>query len=470
MSRVRIVGGTITKTSKGAYNMYSDENIVHSSGKAISEVGEENGITFGEPKEVPKKENLNEKIINCVVNFRRCNDYMDLSRDEKKGDKEPDNSKIYGFDWMRDEYKDSYGYYWEGDATKRDVENKILSEKDLSARFSNLENEYSPINIEWKKDKYYTPWLSLYENQTVRLRLTMDWDNKPNELKWDEEYSHSDCLKLPDPTSIEIKKGKGMFSSYQDVEIECIGIIEEEKEIRLLADGKLAGRIRILPNKKKTLKITWCLVDVSGKNLKGDYKDIKNLENKLNKQKIERFVKYLSFSQALIDVEATSTFKEIKLSDSGKVWGEYNQYPGFTHNGKGIINTSALENDCISEYEKINKNDPNHIVMFLINNYKPSIKIMNRVINEIPNANTVGHAIDFGSKYLMLYEGFDSHNKTVVHEILHCLGLKHSFDKIAKHKFKAYQTDNFMDYVYGEQNDIRTSLWKWQWDVIRSKL
>ncbi|NRS90787.1 hypothetical protein HNQ02_003734 [Flavobacterium sp. 7E] len=50
MSRVRIVGGTITKTSKGAYNMYSDENIVHSSGKAISEVGEENGITFGDPK------------------------------------------------------------------------------------------------------------------------------------------------------------------------------------------------------------------------------------------------------------------------------------------------------------------------------------------------------------------------------------------------------------------------------------
>jgi hypothetical protein len=50
MSRVRIVGGTITKTSKGAYNMYSDENIVYSSGKAISEVGEENGITFGEPK------------------------------------------------------------------------------------------------------------------------------------------------------------------------------------------------------------------------------------------------------------------------------------------------------------------------------------------------------------------------------------------------------------------------------------
>jgi hypothetical protein len=53
MSRIRIVGGTITKTTEGAHHMYSEENIVFNSNKTITEVGKENGIVFGEPKDAP---------------------------------------------------------------------------------------------------------------------------------------------------------------------------------------------------------------------------------------------------------------------------------------------------------------------------------------------------------------------------------------------------------------------------------
>lgn len=62
MSRIRIVGGTITKTTGGAHHMYSEGNIVFNSGKTITEVGEENGITFGEPKDAPVINRL-KKII-----------------------------------------------------------------------------------------------------------------------------------------------------------------------------------------------------------------------------------------------------------------------------------------------------------------------------------------------------------------------------------------------------------------------
>lgn len=48
MSRIRIVGGTITKTTVGDHNIYSDGNIVYSSGKAITETSDV-GITYGEP-------------------------------------------------------------------------------------------------------------------------------------------------------------------------------------------------------------------------------------------------------------------------------------------------------------------------------------------------------------------------------------------------------------------------------------
>jgi len=52
MSRIRIVGGTITKTTVGDHNMYSDGNIVYTSGKAITETSDA-GIVYGEPKSPP---------------------------------------------------------------------------------------------------------------------------------------------------------------------------------------------------------------------------------------------------------------------------------------------------------------------------------------------------------------------------------------------------------------------------------
>jgi len=62
MSRIRTVGGTITKTTKRAHHMYSEGSIVFNSGKTITEVGEENGIIFAEPKDAPKKEGVKESV------------------------------------------------------------------------------------------------------------------------------------------------------------------------------------------------------------------------------------------------------------------------------------------------------------------------------------------------------------------------------------------------------------------------
>jgi len=51
MSRIRIVQGTITKTTGGNYNMYSDGNIVYNA-RTITETSDV-GITYGEPKDAP---------------------------------------------------------------------------------------------------------------------------------------------------------------------------------------------------------------------------------------------------------------------------------------------------------------------------------------------------------------------------------------------------------------------------------
>ena len=53
-------------------------------------------------------------------------------------------------------------------------------------------------------------------------------------------------IKLPEINKIQ--KGK------QDIIIECIGDFSEEIELHLLADGKVAGRLGIVPNKKTHYK------------------------------------------------------------------------------------------------------------------------------------------------------------------------------------------------------------------------
>lgn len=57
MSRIRIVGGTITKTTGGDHNIYTKGTITYTSGKTITETSDV-GITYGEPKDPP-----NPKIV-----------------------------------------------------------------------------------------------------------------------------------------------------------------------------------------------------------------------------------------------------------------------------------------------------------------------------------------------------------------------------------------------------------------------
>lgn len=58
MSRIRIVQGTITKTTAGDHNIYTDGSIVYNSGTTVTQTSDI-GINYGdEPKDAPKKEGL----------------------------------------------------------------------------------------------------------------------------------------------------------------------------------------------------------------------------------------------------------------------------------------------------------------------------------------------------------------------------------------------------------------------------
>lgn len=67
-----------------------------------------------------------------------------------------------------------------------------------------------------------------------------------------------------------------------------------------------------------------------------------------------------------------------------------------------------------------------------------------------------GHAKDFNSLCAVMY--VDKRKATVTHELLHAMGLLHSFDDSADYGYKKETTQNIMDYSITRKNT-----WLWQW-------
>ncbi len=74
---------------------------------------------------------------------------------------------------------------------------------------------------------------------------------------------------------------------------------------------------------------------------------------------------------------------------------------------------------------------------------------------------------------------FGGHEETTpIHELLHNLGLPHTFDGIspnAKYTYEDGKTDNLMDYptpiMAGAQKKVSLkSLFEWQWETINQKI
>ena len=83
-----------------------------------------------------------------------------------------------------------------------------------------------------------------------------------------------------------------------------------------------------------------------------------------------------------------------------------------------------------------------------------------------------GHANGIPSKQCVMYA--NPMKFFVAHELMHCMGLHHSFDNNGAHTFKLGQTENIMDYSHMSQYAkpkgtlVQISTWKWQWEVLRN--
>ena len=92
------------------------------------------------------------------------------------------------------------------------------------------------------------------------------------------------------------------------------------------------------------------------------------------------------------------------------------------------------------------------------------------------NGGLAGIATNIVSKSATIAE-VSKNPSTVCHELLHCIGLFHSFSNKGDYTYEKCSTSNIMDYAFLKENGKevfncmqRISLWLWQWRKIRNAL
>lgn len=198
---------------------------------------------------------------------------------------------------------------------------------------------------------------------------------------------------------------------------------------------------------------------------------IERIDDKINEQKII-LPKLLSQPQIVpyIEIKEIESFGKETQDKINEIIEDYKFIIHYDQNGnpkkkyavdnRGYYLTLTNNNGNLIErlYTTIKKIVPNHYVVFIINQRgksKPEREITGRSIG-IPTSNN-----DKRCKAAVVFNTFNS--TTLCHELLHCLGLFHTFDADSRHKFEKNTTNNIMDY-----SSSRYTLWKWQWDIIRN--
>jgi len=472
------------------------------------------------------------KNLKCVAFFEPCSDYLKLTRDERRGIVIPDESKLYGFDWMREDYieDDIYGYYWDSRTFAKDSDGNNLpepiDEKIDSMPFSKLEDEYKTIpNLKDQDEKYYVPWLSLSNGASARVDIKFKWNHKPNEIL----LEYDDASLTITHEDIQAKKAIKVSRKYNNLKIACTNTFAANQEIKIKADGLLVGKLMLVPNDTvRQVNVGWCFVDFNGKD------DIDALRNVVDKQKITKMLTYLGLKQAQLDVAVTATPHTLnlpqafplnqflvktkvcttlvqaendilagKVSIDGNVTSKkgdiekeikgdmeirYNKavvnsetvfpfnktnyitpkdwsYSGKDGDKDSIIDKVPFKNDLFAHYRNIIKENNGYDIVLVFVNETATITqkdTLNKKIKEISRLS--GEAEKFNGKFVVIYEGFEE--MVLVHEVLHCMSLKHSFGSVREHSFKALKTENIMDYNVEGTSDRRESLWKWQWEKL----
>ncbi|GIM57743.1 hypothetical protein CAPN006_21350 [Capnocytophaga canimorsus] len=410
----------------------------------------------------------------------------------------PDNYEgEFGFDWMRDNYKEICNDY---EALKKEYYDAEKKEK-----------------VEIEGQEYFVPWLSMFPNQKgVKLNLEVEKID-------DYQVRDDDYIELPAKAGVSFNPDTFKVSEINQntmVEVICETPLISDTTIEVLSknDKCIVGKLNVFKN-ATSYKLNVRFVEVKFKGSIQHNSD--GIENKLDfssnksvakasfllepnvvnlnmSRKIAEWKNYVElkekefdkkFQQSLIKYSPNRTNRG-KIDYETLVINFGNFVVGTNKGGKGIdkIKKSITSIDIdgiackmenfikgLKEMYESNVMSKKGVIVFLL---PIIIRYSNPPKTEVFRPQYFdGFADDIFSegRYVMLaWKSPKFRDSTLIHEIAHTLGLVHSFQEkeidngrevISKHIFEYGTTDNIMD--YSVKSDV---FWKWQWEKMQEDI
>lgn len=504
LNKLSIESPTMILASADKLTLHSDNSILTNSLNSI-ELKAQNSIQSSQESE---QHNYITQMNATVVEFRPSADF----------------DSAYGFDWFRvgDIGDLPFSMILSLANVYQKQTNKVIKIEDKGLAMQRLiETEYPDrYPIVGTDLEYYVPMLNFYSQGALAEFAHLPADQRPTNVA-----KLRTLVSINSPISyIEFTYDKTLFSlSHEiltdnqvcnkktaqegDLTITCIDptqgfdgpqYITAWEMVDQYTEPRIIGSLKIMPNapeyrKKHKILIVPIATDIFNKQKikTGTYKS--DEINYLYKYLYQAFVEAdLTIYNGLLNLADDENFQKKPDPKKPNAY-KYGKYifekgvdplkPGLTSDDvtDGYIYAGRIENGIFSIYPYLRKkffkarqgNEDlykDHTIIYIFDE-KGYIYSEKEIMTERgPVLNTTfseGVTEDLGRKNIIMYTRFSL--DSLAHEVLHGLGLTHSFDlnRIWQNRFSFLQsfTDNVMDY----HND-RKHTYRWQWKIVNEKL
>lgn len=465
MSYTLFVQGKITETTGGDHNVFSNKIISFNANGVITQTGEENGVTFGKPKDAPPLEinNIYVKVrLKESYNGEFGFDWVDVNPDTK------DLEKIQDVDFS------NVDYFYKKGATDGDLGNIIEKNTDETGAKTAIQEHYQ-FN---KMCKHIDlPYVLIKPQQEITLSaeiISCDGTFNQDEIKitGDDFFEFEIIGGEKEGKTAKIKVSK---AGKIDFKVKCLKDVATEKRYEFfhssatITDLNIGG-IVLMENKVLKLKFrVIALVSSDGspadkaKALFKKFKDndIKKYlnENSLNQAGYEVEIENQTMFDAIdtidvddylysFDKEEWKTKKYYNTQEREKYKLDSRGYgtkkPNGTwevekYNAEVLVENYDVEIIDSKTGQRKTENKINQQDNIILENYKQKLKSKNKTIYEdgyiilcdfLSSDKSTGaysRTSPLSHYALIVYSSNTDSKDTYSHEIGHMLGLQHSF-------------------------------------------